>query len=224
MMDNAISTRPGIELSQSAARLAFAASAAFMLLLAALHVLKPDLDPSWRFISEYELGEHGWVMRLAFVCLALSCVSLAAALFFHVRGIAGYLGLALLLLSALGMTLAAIFAPARDNKLHEVGAMLDNVPFGALLINWSLSRNEEWTSARQMLRWTAGLPLLGLVIFIVSMGVMLPRNGGQTGPSVLVGWPNRIMILAHCAWLMPLAWHTITLSSGRAKQADRLVA
>jgi hypothetical protein len=42
---------------------------------------------------------------------------------------------------------------------------------------------------------------------MASMGIMLPRNGGRPGPEVLVGWPNRIMILAHCAWLMPLAWH-----------------
>jgi hypothetical protein len=30
---------------------------------------------------------------------------------------------------------------------------------------------------------------------------------------VLVGWPNRIMILAHCAWLMPVAWQTIKVSN-----------
>jgi hypothetical protein len=48
--------------------------------------------------------------------------------------------------------------------------------------------------------------LLGLIIFVASMIVMLPRNGGQPGPEVLVGWPNRIMILAHFAWLMPIAW------------------
>lgn len=195
--------------SPSAARLAFAASAAFVLLLAALHVLKPDLDPSWRFISEYELGDYGWVMRAAFFCLALSCFSLGVALFSQVRSIAGYLGLALLLLSAAGMTIAGIYVPDRVNKLHEVGAMLDNVPFAALLINWSLSRNAAWSPARRMLLWTAGLPLLGLVVFVVSMIIMLPRNGGQPGPDVLVGWPNRLMILAHCAWLMPVAWHAI---------------
>jgi len=107
------------------------------------------------------------------------------------------------------MVLAAIFVPDRANRLHEVGAVLDNVPFAALLINWSLSRNPAWSDARPTLGWTAALPLLGLVVFLVSMGVMLPRNGGQPGPTVLVGWPNRIMILAHCAWLMPVAWQAM---------------
>jgi Protein of unknown function (DUF998) len=209
MAMSTVATKPLTDLSRTAARLCFAASAAFIFLLAALHILRPDLDPSWRFISEYELGDFGWVMRVAFFCLALSCGSLCVAVVSQVRGVTGYLGLALLLLAAFGMTLAGIFVPDPINKIHEVGAMLDHLPFAALLISWSLSRNEAWSSARRTLRWTAGLPLLGLVCFVVAMGVMLPRNCGQPGPEVLVGWPNRIMILAHCAWLMPVAWCAI---------------
>jgi Protein of unknown function (DUF998) len=41
-----------------------------------LHVLKPEMDPSWHMISEYALGRHGWIMRLAFISLAISCVAL----------------------------------------------------------------------------------------------------------------------------------------------------
>ena len=212
MANSTVTTKQIGGVPRVAAGLAFVASLLFMILLAALHVLKPDLDPSWRFISEYELGDYGWLMRAAFFCLAFSCIGLSVALFLQVRSVGGYLGLALLLISALGMILAGVFAPDRDNRLHEVGAMLDCVPFAALLINWSLSYNKFWSSARQMLLWTGGLPLIGLAIFIVSMVVMLPRNGGQPGPEVLVGWPNRIMITLHCAWLMPVAWQTIHIT------------
>jgi hypothetical membrane protein len=211
MAKSTVTAKPMTDLSRIAARLAFVAGAVFVILLAALHVFKPELDPSWRFISEYEVGDYGWMMRVAFFSLAISCCALCFALFSQVRNLAGYLGQALLLLSAVGMIIAGIFVPDPINRLHEVGAMLDHLPFAALLINWSLSRNEAWSSVRQTLRWTAGLPLLGLVIFVVSMGVMLPRNGGQPGPEVLVGWPNRIMILAHCAWLMPVAWCAVKL-------------
>lgn len=198
---------------RAAAHVSFAASGAFVVLLVALHFIRPDLDPSWRFISEYELGDHAWLMRLAFFCLALSCVTLVAAIANQVRGIAGYLGLALLLVAAAGMTLAGICAPDRVNRLHEVGAMLDHLPFAAFFVSWGLARNPAWFSVRRTLLYTAGLPLLGLAVFIVSMAIMLPRNGGQPGPEVLVGWPNRIMILAHCAWLMPVAWCASRLAS-----------
>ena len=209
MANSVLATKSKSNVPRIAARVAFVASAMFMILLAAVHILRPELDPSWRFISEYELGDYGWVMRVAFFCLALSCFSLCMALVSQVHSIGGYLGLALLVLSAVGMTIAGICVPDRVNRLHEVGAMLDHLPFAALLINWSLSRNAAWSPSRRMLLWTAGLPLLGLVVFVVFMVIMLPRNGGQPGPDVLVGWPNRLMILAHCAWLMPVAWHTI---------------
>jgi hypothetical protein len=192
--------------SPIAAQVCFFASAAFVLLLVALHFLRPDLDPSWRFISEYELGDYAWMMRLAFFALALSCVSLVVAIAGQVRGIVGYLGLGLIVLAAAGMALAGVYAPDRDNPLHEVGAILDHLPFAALFVTWGLLRNPNWLRFRSTLLTTGGLPLLGLAIFVLSMIIMLPRNNGQPGPAVLVGWPNRIMILTHCAWLMPVAW------------------
>jgi hypothetical protein len=38
----------------------------FLSILLLLHFLKPELDPTWRMISEYEIGCPGWLMRLAF--------------------------------------------------------------------------------------------------------------------------------------------------------------
>lgn len=199
-------------------------SAAFVLLLGALHLLRPDLDPSWRFISEYELGPHGWVMRLAFAALAVSCLSFVIAIRPDIRGVAGYFGVALVALSAAGMFLAAIYVPDALNRLHEVGAMLDNLPFGALFIAWSLWRAPAWRHARRLLAWTSWIPLAGLLLFVGSMAVMLPAHGGRPGPDVLVGWPNRIMILAHCAWLMPLAWCASRRLADEAQEGGRQTA
>jgi hypothetical protein len=49
-------------------------------LIAILHVLKPEYDPSWRMISEYSLGRNGWVMRLAFVTMAICLAATTVAL------------------------------------------------------------------------------------------------------------------------------------------------
>jgi hypothetical protein len=51
----------------------------FLMILVVLHVVRPDLDPSWRFISEYELGPHGWLMDVAFISLAVGTASIAFA-------------------------------------------------------------------------------------------------------------------------------------------------
>jgi len=56
MSKDTTTTKPVTAISEAAARVSFAAAATFVVLLAALHVLEPEFDPSWRFISEYELG------------------------------------------------------------------------------------------------------------------------------------------------------------------------
>ena len=213
-------------ISLRAARLSLSTAIAFLVLLTALHIIKPELDPSWHFISEYAIGDNGWIMTLAFLSLALSCVSLAVALWPHAKGIVGKIGLALLLISAVGMAIAGMFTTdpittSRDamtagGRLHELGATLDLTPFAALLINWSLiRRNPAWASARRALLLTAGLPLLGLIMFIGSVSMMLPSDG-QFGPDVLVGWPNRFLVVTYCVWLITVARQAIRLNGSKS--------
>ena len=191
--------------ARNAALVSSAGTCTFIVILVVLHVLRPDLDPSWRFISEYELGSHGWLMHVAFISLAIGTAAAAPAIISQARNIADYLGIALLLISAAGMTMAGVVAPDSNSGLHDIGAMLDLVPLAALLLAWSLSRNEARASTRFSLWAVALLPLLGMVVFMVSMAVLLPRNGGRPGPSVVVGWQNRFMIITQCIWLLHTA-------------------
>lgn len=197
--------------ARTAALVSSAGTGMFLVILVVLHVVRPDLDPSWRFISEYELGPYGWLMHVAFICLAIGTASIALAVVSQARSIAGYLGIALLLISATGMILAGVFAPDSDSRLHDIGAMLDLIPFAALLLAWSLSRNEIWASTRVSLWTVALLPMLGMLMFTVSMAILLPRNGGRPGPSVYVGWQNRFMIVAQCIWLFHTACRVLRL-------------
>src|SRR5829696_635727 len=41
------------------------AAVTFVGLVAALHFIEPQIDPSWRMVSDYEIGRHGYVMVLA---------------------------------------------------------------------------------------------------------------------------------------------------------------
>jgi hypothetical protein len=67
-----IATKPVSAVAANAARLSIASGVLFVLLLGSLHLLEPEFDPTWRFISEYALGNFGWMMRLAFLALATS--------------------------------------------------------------------------------------------------------------------------------------------------------
>ena len=57
--------QPLTAIGKAPARFALGAGLGFALLLALLHVLRPDLDPSWRFISEYAVGSFGYLMIIA---------------------------------------------------------------------------------------------------------------------------------------------------------------
>jgi len=218
------SDRTSGPLTNPAARVAIGASALFVLCLAALHVLRPDLDPSWHFISDYEVGEWGWVMRVAFLSLAAGCFGALAALLPHARGIVGRLGLLLLLVSGSGIGLAGLFAPSTTNTLHEIGAMLDQLPLAALLISFSLWRSKQWQSARWTLAWSLLVLWAGMAVFIGAMVVMQPSKDKPPSPDVLVGWPSRIFIVTHAAWLIPVAWCTARLGSARATDSPRAEA
>lgn len=195
------------------ADVSIASSVAFIVLLGALHLLRPDLDPSWHFISDYEVGAWGWVMRIAFLSLAASCFGVLVALLPHACGIVGRLGLSLLLVSGGGIALAGLFAPSTTNTLHETGAMLDQLPLAALLITFGLWRNKEWRFARRTLGQSLLMLWGGMAVFIWAMVVMQPSKDKPPSPDVLVGWPSRIFILAHCAWLIPIAWRSRRLAA-----------
>ena len=227
MAENTATTaKPETAVSRTAALLSFAGAATFVVLLAALHFIKPELDPSWHFISEYAIGDYGWMMVLAFLSLALSYVSLFVAIRSQLRTIAGSIGLALLLLSALGLTIAAIFttdpitvskdAVTTEGTIHNLGGTLGiAMPFAAALIGLKLARNPGWSSAKRPLLWATGLALVAFVVSFFSLGVMLSQSGGEFGPDVLVGWPNRIEMLAYCVWLMTVAWQAVKLRGQR---------
>jgi hypothetical protein len=214
-------------ISRTAARLSFAGAAMFVVLLAALHAIKPELDPSWHFISEYAIGDYGWMMMLAFLSLALSYLSLFVAIRSQLRTITGRIGLALLLVSALGLIIAAIFttdpitvskeAVTTEGTLHNLGGTLGiAMPFAAGLVGWRLAHNPAWSSAKRPLLCATGLALVGFVVSFVSLGVMVSQSGGKFGPEVLVGWPNRFEVVAYSVWLMVVAWQAVKLRRQRS--------
>lgn len=221
---------------RSAARLALAASATFLVLLVALHAIKPELDPSWRFVSEYAIGRYGWVLRLAFVALAISCLAVAGGVRSQVTTTAGTIGVALLAIVGVALAAAAVFAidPITASKdeltlhgsLHGFASMIGipSFPVASLLISGSLRRDEAWAFARRSLRWTAHLTWISLVFMFAVLAVLLPRNGGTFGPAVWIGWPNRLLVIAYSAWLLLVARSAMVVVGRAAVVNDRASA
>lgn len=212
------------------ARVAMAGCGAFVVLLVALHFLKPEIDPSWRFISEYALGAYGWLMAIAFLALSLAYSGLAIALWSHLRSRGGRIGLALLLVSAVGLALAGLFttdpitmspgSTTTRGSIHSLGGTLGMaMPFAAVLVTRELRKHPAWAVVRRRLAWSAIAAVLAFFASLLCFAVMLSRSHGAFGPDVLVGWPNRVEMLAYCVWLM-VAAHSATREGRRRQGSD----
>jgi hypothetical membrane protein len=199
-----------------AARAAIGAASLALFALAALHVLKPDIQPSRTMISQYALGRYGWLMAVCFVAFGIASASFAVALRTSATTVSTT-GLVLLLVAAIGLVMAGMFpmdpvsTPAAhrslSGKMHGV-AFLAGVP-GQLVapVLLSLSLRDDPT---QMWRVLLALTALTWVSFAVMIAIMLIVGPGKApnpdGPERFLGAPNRLFMAAYGLWLIVAAW------------------
>ena len=211
-----ITVKPVHSISERAIRIILVSAALFILLLATLIVIQPEIDPAWRFVSEHAIGRHGWLMAIAFLALAASSFTTAIVLWSQVK-VGGRIGIGFLLIGALGLTLAGLFptdpittpmnAQSTSSLLHSWGAVLgDGVLIGATLITLGLLRNEFWRPARLWLIATLATMWTSLSWLMMSM----PADG-NFGPDVAVGWPSRLLLVSYCLWFIVTAWQVLRL-------------
>jgi hypothetical protein len=199
-----------------AARAAIGAAALALIALAALHILKPDLDPSRSMISQYALGRHGWVMALSFAAFAAASACLLAALVPAAPSLLGRIGLAFLLAASVGLAMAALFpmdpaSTAREQmsfsgRMHGVAFMI-GVPGQVLaVLLLSLALGKQTAHAPLPLLALAAVVWLSLFVMIAILLMMGPgKPPNPNGPEFL-GWANRLLMVGYGAWLMVAAW------------------
>lgn len=218
-------TTPVSAAAALAARLSIASGASFVLVLGGLHLLEPEFDPTWRFVSEYALGPFGWLMRLAFVLLATSLASASVALAPQVRPVLGYIGLGILGIGGGGLLIAAAFvtdpiatsreAASFSGTMHVLGASLDYTPVAALLLSFALGRLPAWQPVRGRLFLAAGVMLALMVAFML----LLPRDG-QFGPGVFAGLCGRFLLISYLGWLSAVGLHILKLHAEVSESAS----
>jgi hypothetical protein len=207
---------PVSPVSRTAARIAFAGGLLSLVLLAALHVLRPDLDPSWHVISEYAVGDYGSVMALCFLSLAVASASLFVALFPQVRTVGGGIGLAFLLAAAVGLAMAAMFpmdpiTVAREDattsgRMHGVAGAIGvpSMVVTAVVLSYALRKKPLWAPFRLPLLALGHLTWVSFVLMFVFLAILMQRHT-MSGPWA-VGWANRLFMLAYGGWVMIAAW------------------
>ena len=200
--------------SHIAARGAIGAAALALLALGALHILRPDLDPSRQMISEYAIGRFGWLMTFCFALFAVASGSLFVALMGNTSTLVGRIGLIFLLVAATGLAMGAAFhtdpistapdAMTFSGRMHGVSFMIGvpGVLFATLLLSFALRTHETWV----------GLPLLSLTAIIwlslavMAVAIVVTMKHLGVDVSSIVGWTNRLFMAGYALWVIIVAW------------------
>jgi hypothetical protein len=189
----------------------------FIIILTLLHFLKRELNPSWRMISEYEIGRFGWLMRIAFFSWGASVLALLISIWPSLQPISGTISRWWLVLIVMALFGAGIFktdpitenTPNWVNTIHAVcGAIVIlTFPIAATLAVRSLLHNQLWSASRSQVIFGTVLTWVGLAAFFASIIISrtIDPSAGRVGPHVYLGWPNRIMVVTYVVWLIIIA-------------------
>jgi len=202
------------------ALLAIVGVADFLLILASLHFLRPDVNPVLEPISTYAVGPYGFLFTAADIGSGLAALALMFGLYL---GIAppgrSYVGLFLLGLYGVSELLAGIFPLDVGGEATTFGTIHNIVgniaffafPIAVTLLSLGMGKDERWRSFRR--------PALA-VSFAVVLTVILTIVGSNIG---LFGVTQRLANVTALLWMLVVALHLRSVAQGTlARRASRV--
>jgi Protein of unknown function (DUF998) len=189
-----------IRIARMTERVVFLCAAYFVIVLIILHILQPEFDPRFRFMSEYALGDYGWLMTTTFFALGLAPLAAAIGLsnvYQPSRSIR--IGLGLLVVAAVFIWLAGIFRDSIPHLLAGVVAFPSMVT-GVLLVSWTFRRAAGW----QTIYWVGLFIGLGMLAMLFMMEADLGMPGLQ----------QRVFIFLFLLWLSIVVHRLVRITGG----------
>src|SRR5919112_1893882 len=153
----------------------------FLLNLAALHFVRPDVNPMLDPISNYAVGPYGILFTAADIGLGLAALALTFGLYLSIAPPGrSYVGLFLLALYGVSVLLSGIFPIDVGGEATMAGTIHNIVgniaffgfPIGVILLSLGMGKNERWRSFRR--------PALALSMVVV-LTVILAIVGSNLG-------------------------------------------
>jgi hypothetical membrane protein len=194
------------------ALLALVGIAVKFLNIAALHFLRPDINPVLEPISNYGVGPYGVLLTVADIGSGLATLALAVGLYLGIaRPARSYVGLFLLALYGVAELLSAFFRIDVGGETTTAGTIHNVVgnisffcfPIAAILVSLRMGRDERWRSLRR--------PALALSIVVV-LTVILTIASSNLGTGF--GVTQRIANVAVLVWMLAVALRLRSVAQG----------
>lgn len=187
--------------------------AIFIFLLSLLHFLKPEISVNYRLISEYEIGNLGFLMRIAFLSWGAGFLCLSLSVWNVLTDFTGKIAKYWLLIISIAVMCAGIFVtqPITDivrtqsDRIHAIcgATMIFTFPIVSTLFTRSLSKIESYKAQKSKLFWLTFFVWVGFLAFFASMIVYAPQIKARAySDAILIGYQNRLMVLFYSIWLI----------------------
>jgi hypothetical membrane protein len=188
-----------VRIARITERFVFLCVAYFVIVLIVLHILEPEFDPRFRFMSEYALGNYGWLMTSAFFVLGLAPFLAAIGLRdVHQSSRSTRIGLGLLVVAAMFIWLAGIFKDSIPHLLASV-VVFPSIVMAVLLLSWTFRRATGWQTIYRVTLFIA-LAMLALFFSMVA-DVGMP------------GLQQRVFIFLFLVWLAIVVHTSVRLTA-----------
>jgi len=193
----------------------------FLLNVAVLHFLRPDVNPVLEPMSNYAVGPYGFLFTAADIGLGLAALALTFGLYLSIAPPGrSYLGLFLLGLYSVSVLLAGIFPIDVGGEVTTFGTIhniFGNIsffgfPIAVILLSLGMGKDERWRSFRRR--------ALALSLVVV-LTVILTIVGSNLG--IGYGVTQRIFNVTALAWMLLVALHLRSLAQGALAQQPSLV-
>jgi Protein of unknown function (DUF998) len=193
------------------ALLAIVGIADFLLNIAALHFVRPDVNPVLEPISNYAVGPYGSLFVAADIGSSLAALALIIGLYLGIAPRArSYIGLFFLGLYGVSELLSGIFPIDVGGEATTVGIIHNIVgnivffgfPIAVILLSLGMGKDERWRSLR-----LPALALAGVVVLAVIL-TMVGFNG------IGFGVTQRLFNVAAMLWMLVVALHLRSLAQG----------
>lgn len=182
-------------------RVVFRCAAYYVIVLVALHILEPELDPRFMFMSAYALTDYGWLMTTTFFVLGLAAFAVAAGLRQVHQSLRGArIGIGVLAVGALFVCLAGVFKDSIPHLLAGVVAF-PSIVVAVMLLSWSFRQAAGW----QTIYWVTLFIAFGMLALFLSM----------VGDVGMPGLQQRVFIFLFLLWLS-IVVHRLVRVTGAA--------
>ena len=181
----------------------------FVVIVLLLHFVEPEFDPSRRFVSEYALGDQGYLMNLAFFMLSAGNGTLAIQLR-HSQDREHDFPSGLLITASIFVMIAGAINPDPSTEgspttvlgvVHTTSVVIAmcSVLVSAFIIARQFGRDSRWQSLDSILKWWAIIMLSTMVLHLATAETHLAGSFQRLYLAVVVGW---LLYMIKLLWVM----------------------